>query len=223
MVPPWVFGRLQIVALALLACVAAKGVVMLYRRGISPFPSLPNRPWLRRLKGAGLFLDLGLWAYEVVACAWPLPVHIVPHAWLTTVLGWQSARLAGVGLLAAGLLVYARALQGLGMSWRLGIDRESAGPPVTSGIYAWSRNPIYVGLLLFGCGTGPVLDNWLFVAVALLTTATIHLVVRAEERFLAQAFGAAFGDYAARVGRYVTWAVGGRGAGGSGGQARQDS
>lgn len=221
MIPPWLFGRLQIVALAALGYVAFRRGILLRRQGIALVPSPRDRPWVGRLRGAALGLDIGLWAYEIVACAWPLPVHVAPGAWVAPVLPWSSTRLAGVGLLAAGLVVYAAALRDLGASWRLGIDRGSVGPLVTSGVYAWSRNPIYVGLLLFSYGTALVLGNWLFLAIAPVTTICIHLVVRAEERFLAQAFGEAYRGYASRVGRYVTWPAGGRGPHGAAGRPEQ--
>jgi len=108
-------------------------------------------------------------------------------------------------LLVAGVLIYARALRDLGDSWRLGFDRETPGPLVTEGIYAWTRHPIYVGLTLFNLGTALVLGRLIFFAIALLAVFEVHAVVLFEERFLARIHGDAYRDYRSRVGRYLTW------------------
>jgi len=75
---------------------------------------------------------------------------------------------------------------------------------VATGVYAHTRNPIYVGFLLVvlavAMGTG---SSWLLLAAGALLV-TLHLgVVRREERYLARKFGAAYDDYRRRVRRWL--------------------
>src|ERR1700691_1283068 len=58
-------------------------------------------------------------------------LHSAPIAW------------AGVLVGAAGLLLVLRSLMSFKQSFRVGIDTEKPDALITSGIFAFSRNPIY--------------------------------------------------------------------------------
>lgn len=76
----------------------------------------------------------------------------------------------------------------------------------TTGPYAWSRNPLYVGSFLMMIGFCTLLlTPWLIAAVALPIAAIYALAVRDEERMLARSFPQAWADYAARVPRFLPW------------------
>jgi protein-S-isoprenylcysteine O-methyltransferase Ste14 len=75
---------------------------------------------------------------------------------------------------------------------------------VVDGIYRFSRNPMYLGFLLWLLGWGLYLGNglsliFLPIFVAYMNRFQIH----PEERHLEQKFGAEFANYAARVRRWV--------------------
>jgi protein-S-isoprenylcysteine O-methyltransferase Ste14 len=75
---------------------------------------------------------------------------------------------------------------------------------VTSGPFRFSRNPIYVGLLLVALAFAVALDSAWQLVVALLLLLLLHFgVVLREERFLAAEFGDAYRDYARRVRRWL--------------------
>jgi protein-S-isoprenylcysteine O-methyltransferase Ste14 len=74
---------------------------------------------------------------------------------------------------------------------------------VTGGIFAWVRNPMYVGLLLLTAGLAIALaSDWtlvLLVPVALI----LHFgVVTREERYLETKFGESYRVYRSKVPRY---------------------
>src|SRR5246127_510239 len=79
--------------------------------------------------------------YTVFAAAfgWPL---------LDGMRFFQSAAVAwiGVGFCCTGLLVMLASLISFGRSFRVGIDVDRPDELVTTGVFAWSRNPIYVAL-----------------------------------------------------------------------------
>lgn len=74
---------------------------------------------------------------------------------------------------------------------------------VTTGLFAHARNPVYLGGTLALIGVGLLLaSDWIFILLipALLV---IHFgVVKREERYLEQKFGAAYLAYKASVPRY---------------------
>jgi protein-S-isoprenylcysteine O-methyltransferase Ste14 len=74
---------------------------------------------------------------------------------------------------------------------------------VTSGIFRWLRNPMYVGLLLFDAGLGIALASGWTLLMLLAGAAVLHVgVVKREERYLEAKFGDVYRAYKARVPRY---------------------
>ena len=75
---------------------------------------------------------------------------------------------------------------------------------VTAGIFGWTRNPLYVGVLiaLFGVALIFALD-WLPLLIIPSCVIMHFAVVRREERYLERKFGDEFRGYASRVPRYV--------------------
>ena len=75
---------------------------------------------------------------------------------------------------------------------------------VTTGIYAYSRNPMYVGMLLMLTAWGVWLSNLLSLAlVALFVLYMNRFQIAPEERSLAARFGQAFDDYRRRSRRWL--------------------
>lgn len=73
---------------------------------------------------------------------------------------------------------------------------------VTAGPFTFSRNPIYVGLLLVYLGFEFTLGSWLAVGTIPLAI-IIHRAVNKEETLLTKHFGATYRAYKKRVPRYV--------------------
>ncbi len=74
----------------------------------------------------------------------------------------------------------------------------------TTGPYAHTRNPLYVGSFLLGLGVTVAGGNLLFVAVFLVFFVTIYTAsIRDEAAFLADRYGQAYADYAANVPLFV--------------------
>jgi protein-S-isoprenylcysteine O-methyltransferase Ste14 len=73
----------------------------------------------------------------------------------------------------------------------------------TSGPYAYTRNPLYLGSLVIAGGFLLAAMRWeLLLVAAVLFTAIYLPVIRAEEQFLSQHFPA-YADYRARVPRLL--------------------
>ena len=75
---------------------------------------------------------------------------------------------------------------------------------VTTGIYAWSRNPIYLALTLIYWGLALMANAQLAVLLLAPVGLILHFgVVRREERYLERKFGDAYRDYSSRVRRWL--------------------
>lgn len=198
-------------ALAALGCLAILGIgraAMLSARGVRVIALDRERTALEGLADLGFVLCFFAWAWEVFAFALPLRSHLVPAPLRVVVLDDGAAKTLGVLVMATGLVVYGLALHAFGSSWRLGIDRERPGPLVTRGIFGRSRNPIYLGLVLLAVGAFLVLGRLVLLVLALLFAAYFQLVIRREERFLAERHGDVYHEYAQSVGRWWTWRAG---------------
>lgn len=75
---------------------------------------------------------------------------------------------------------------------------------VTDGIYRFTRNPMYLGMLLILAAWAVWLGNMLSGLILPLSMWVLTLLqIWPEERILRQRFGPAYADYAARVRRWL--------------------
>jgi protein-S-isoprenylcysteine O-methyltransferase Ste14 len=110
---------------------------------------------------------------------------------------------SGALLMIAGLALLVAAQLQLGASWRIGIDESARPGLVTSGVYALSRNPIFLALLIIIAGYLLLIPT--FLSAALLAGGYIgtRLQIAAEEAYLVRTYGDEYRAYARRVGRLV--------------------
>ena len=101
---------------------------------------------------------------------------------------------------AAGLLV---AAAGAGMrTWAAGHIRKRETLAVT-GPYAFTRNPLYFGSFLMGCGVLLMGRNpWAAILILAVAVPVYRAVIRREEQLLAGIFGEAYAAYAREVPRF---------------------
>jgi protein-S-isoprenylcysteine O-methyltransferase Ste14 len=109
----------------------------------------------------------------------------------------------GIVLLVGGLLMLVAAQLALGASWRIGIDETAQPGLVTSGLYAVSRNPIFLALLVFLTGYMLLLPTFLSAALLIGAYVGTRRQIAAEEAYLTRTYGDAYRAYARRVGRLL--------------------
>jgi len=81
---------------------------------------------------------------------------------------------------------------------------EKAESLVTDGIFRYSRNPMYLGLLCVLLGWAVYLANWpAFLFLPVFVAYMNRFQIRPEERHMLRKFGDAFSDYASRVRRWL--------------------
>ena len=109
----------------------------------------------------------------------------------------------GAALVLSGTLLMLSAQLGMGKSWRIGIDPLARPGLVTSGLYRFSRNPIYVATFLAMAGFQVLLPTWLSFVLVGMTISRIRAQVREEEAYLTGIYGDEYLAYARVVGRFV--------------------
>ncbi|HEV7252070.1 MAG TPA: isoprenylcysteine carboxylmethyltransferase family protein [Mesorhizobium sp.] len=135
-----------------------------------------------------------------------LNLGVVADSYTSMEIGFSPVlrQVAGIGLLAAGMVFLALAL---GLFRRARTRPEPWQPTtaiVSTGIYAVTRNPMYVGMALAYAGLALLADSLLALLLLPLVLALIHFgVIRREERYLQAKFGVEYRRYAARVRRWL--------------------
>ena len=91
---------------------------------------------------------------------------------------------------------------GLGDSFRIGSPNEPTGLKQT-GLYRFSRNPMYVGVYTTLCAAILGTPNPILLLIAMYVIGVHHRIVLAEEAHLHDVFGEEYRTYCNRVRRYV--------------------
>lgn len=105
---------------------------------------------------------------------------------------------------AVGLAIVVAALVRLREAARLGLPDDGRATRLkTTGLYAISRNPVYVGAVLGCVASCAYVPHWINILATVVTVLVHHRIVLAEERFLDRRFGGEWRAYRARVRRYL--------------------
>ena len=119
--------------------------------------------------------------------------------WQATVLQYMGAIL-GIGALAVDVI----SAKTFAQHQTTILPHKAATNLITTGPFAWSRNPIYVGNTLLVLGAGLYFGKlWLVILAPVAAMITQKLAIEREEKHLAEKFGAAWVEYAAKVRRWL--------------------
>lgn len=126
-----------------------------------------------------------------------------------TAVSWQEffqsciVSLAGVLFCLAGLSSLFLSLVSFGKSFRVGIDQDNPDRLVTTGLFAFTRNPIYVAFALILLGQFLLFSNWILLVYMVATIWLFHRQVLREEEYLRKHYGQQYSEYCDRVRRYI--------------------
>ena len=134
-------------------------------------------------------------------------VGIIPAQLLSIGFGWSylpaNARFTGFCIGMVGDLIFLISVLCMKDSWRAGIPANDKTELVTGGVYAYSRNPAFLGFDLQYIGLLLMFCNLLTALFTVFAVTMLHLQILQEERYLTAAFGRAYLDYRHRVFRYL--------------------
>lgn len=134
-----------------------------------------------------------------------IPYLLLSSSSNTRGLSLGNARLLGLLPLLVGIAFYLRCLWDFVVSGKGTPD--PAAPPrelVVNGLYRYSRNPMYVGLLLVLIGEGLFFESLLLLLYAALLFFIVHMrVIFYEEPTLQKLFGESYARYCKEVPRWL--------------------
>ena len=185
-------GLHSIPLLAMLAIIAAT-----LWRGVAIRRATGDRPWafaaakgVQRIAGSSFAMTV---AALLVAAA-------LAPAGLPT--GWTV--LAAIAAVVGAAIVIVAQVQ-MGRAWRVGVREGDAPLFVSHGLFRFSRNPIFVGMMLVGSATAMVSATWWGWAAWVLFAASCAVQVRIEEAHLESSFGETYRAFRRQSPRWLGW------------------
>src|SRR5262245_18918261 len=136
--------------------------------------------------------------YTVFAAAFDLPMVSTQRFFQSEAISW-----VGVFLCFSGLTFFLLSLVSFGKSFRVGIDIDHPDKLVTTGVFAFSRNPLYVAFGLVLLGQFLVFPNWIMLVYLAAGIWLFHRQILREEEFLRKHYGQEYAEYCNRVRRYL--------------------
>ena len=182
-------GLHSIPLLAMLSIVAATLV-----RGIAIRRKTGDRPWafasakgVQRIAGSSF-------AFSVAALIAAAALALASDT------GWTitAAIIATVG---AAIVVVAQVQ--MGRAWRVGVREGDAPLFISHGLFRYSRNPIFVGMMLVGLSAAMVSGTWWSWSALAVFIASCAVQVRIEEAHLEASFGQSYREFRSSVPRWV--------------------
>lgn len=165
-------------------------------RGVAIRRATGDRPWafasakgVQRVAGSAFALSVA--ALIVAAALAPADLTI-----------WTIAA-AIVSLIGTAIVIVAQVQ--MGRAWRVGVREGDAPLFVSHGLFRFSRNPIFVGMMLVGLSTAMVSGAWWSWAALALFVLSCIVQVRIEEAHLEASFGDAYRAFRRRVPRWLGW------------------
>jgi protein-S-isoprenylcysteine O-methyltransferase Ste14 len=74
---------------------------------------------------------------------------------------------------------------------------------ITKGLYRFSRNPMYVGMLLMQIGLGIACSSWLYLLLTVVLTILLNANLSAEERYCLYRYGDNYQKYMNSTPRWI--------------------
>ena len=139
-----------------------------------------------------------LYFYIIFASALDWPTFVHSTMFTSTVAAW-----VGVALCASGLGLIIVTLIAFGSSFRVGIDMDRPYKLVTTGVFARTRNPIFIAYTMVLAGEFLILPHWLLLVYLLAGVLFLHRQILREEGYLASHYGSEYQAYRKQVPRYL--------------------
>ena len=102
---------------------------------------------------------------------------------------------AGIALFVVGLVIFEIA----GIPWA----KTAIDEPIVTGLYRYSRHPIYVGVFIQYLGMGIASASGLFLLLIVISITLSILVIPAEERFCLEKYGDTYRKYMNNTPRWM--------------------
>ena len=176
--------------------------IRIYRQtGINPFRFSTNHDAAHNYIGGSMkvFILLLLLTALMYSFSESAYNQLAPFVYLER----QFLQIAGLILGHLSIIGIVIAQLQMKQSWRIGIDYENKTQLVTWGLFSWSRNPIFLFLLISLVGLFLILPNAITFAILFAAYFVLHITMRLEEHFLQKQHGEIYLNYKYKVRRLI--------------------
>lgn len=88
-------------------------------------------------------------------------------------------------------------------SWRIGIDEDLKTDLITTGLFKYSRNPVFLGMLISLIGMLLMIPTFISLSFLIIANILIQTQIRLEEEFLLKQHDDVYLQYKAKVRRFL--------------------
>jgi protein-S-isoprenylcysteine O-methyltransferase Ste14 len=149
----------------------------------------------------GRYFRYTLIALGIYVAVWSLVP--VSHTWLMPLPVTEAVQWVGIGLMVIAFILTVLAQHHMRLAWRIGIDQAERTELITNGLFAWSRNPIFLSMSVSLIGVFLATPNAVTLAILILGIVLMQIQIRLEEVHLLQSHGQAYQSYMNRVRRWI--------------------
>lgn len=174
-------------------------------KNVKPFRLGIAKKGFQGLVEISFFVILPVWIIEVYLSALHTNFRLLPVFFQIVLVDNWLAKFIGALLVVIGLIVFIGALLSFRESWRIGIDKDAGGDLITTGLFRFSRNPIFLFIDLFFLGIFLINGTIEYLSFYLVVAAGLHYQILQEEKFLIETYGQPYRDYCRRTARYLGW------------------
>lgn len=197
------FDYFQIITLAIFLSIFLGRSLWLARKGTVVFRLGSGKKGSTALLEKSFLIFFPLWLFEIFVHSLHLNIQFLPSALVNPLFISSIIPFAGLVIIFASILVFSLALISFKSSWRVGIDTVAPGGLITTGIFSWSRNPIFLSMNLYFLGTFLIYCNLFFLFCFICIAFGFHFQIRQEEVFLTQKYVDSYHAYMKQVRRYI--------------------
>jgi protein-S-isoprenylcysteine O-methyltransferase Ste14 len=175
--------------------------IILYKRGIKVWVIGTSSKNLFEITLENILMPvLILWSIFVVLTALNV---LIPNIISKLLIDISWLKYIGILFCYVGLIIFLMALVSFGKSWRIGIDEKNSNELITTGIFKYSKNPIFLFMDLYFMGIMLIYPNIVFIVVTICVIIGIHLQIIREEKYLLNKFGEEYIKYKKQTRRYL--------------------
>ena len=176
--------------------------VMLYLKGIKVFVIGKGKGFLNASMEVFFMFLLVIWLYVSFELSIVRSAMLLPDTIIRLLFNISWIRIIAVILISSGVIIFISALISFRNSWRIGIDTREPDKLITSGIFKYSRNPIFLFLDILFVGMAMIYPSIFMIAFALISVIGLNHQIHHEEQFLLKHYKEEYQEYCKNVRRY---------------------
>jgi len=192
--------NILVIASLIIFCILFIGrTISLQKSGIKVIVLGKNSEKIRDLLENLTSPFLILWAILILFIAFNIEIPII----FDIIVKNDYLQYIGIILCYIGIIIFLSALISFGNSWRVGIDDKNQGELVTTGIFKYSRNPIFLFMNIYFIGITLVYPTLTFILMTLIFVIGVHKQILNEEKHLLTIYKEKYQNYKKQTRRYL--------------------